>query len=218
MPKKRYTPLKTFILGVMNQIPKPLSGYELIAYANEWHYDHYIDATNASFYYILKQLKAESFIKESGTKQEGNRPEKKIYRLTNKGRKEFQEQIKFFLTKTQDIYFDIDSTMPFITLFGSSIGKEFILDSISKQIEKLKSMSKHVTTGEIIITSHFSFEFSPFNLLPLKHWKLHSEAEIKWLEIFKKMVESIDDFKEIFQKYVKKSLEISLEEEKSGKK
>ncbi|MFX0082597.1 MAG: PadR family transcriptional regulator [Candidatus Hodarchaeota archaeon] len=212
MPKKRFTSLKTFILGVMNQIPKPMSGYELITIANEWHYDHYINATNASFYYTLKQLEGEDFIKESGTKQEGNRPEKTIYRLTNKGRKEFQEQMKFFLAEIQEIYYDIDSTMPFITLFGSIIGKKFILDSINTQIEKIRAMFDHADEGEKIVTSHFSYEFSPFNILPLKHWKLHAEAELKWLEIFKELVESIDDFKQIYQKFIEKSLEISQEE------
>jgi len=84
MPKKRYTPLKTFILGVMNTIPKPMSGYELISLAKEWRYDHYIKATNASFYYILNQLERDRFIKEVGSKQEGNRPEQIIYRLLNR--------------------------------------------------------------------------------------------------------------------------------------
>jgi len=209
MPKKRFTSLKTFILGVLNQIPKPMSGYELITIANEWHYDHYINATNASFYYTLKQLEGEGCIKESGTKQEGNRPEKTIYRLTNKGRKEFQEQMKFFLTEIQEIYYDIDSTMPFITLFGSIIGKNFILNSINKQIEKIRANFKHIDEGKEIVMSHFSYEFSPFNILPLKHWKLHAEAELKWLETFKEMVESIDDFKEIYQKFVEKSIKLS---------
>jgi DNA-binding PadR family transcriptional regulator len=209
MPMKRFTSLKMFILGVMNQIPKPMSGYELINYANEWYYDHYIKATNASFYYALKQLAREEFIKESGTKQEGNRPEKTIFRLTNKGRKEFQEHMKYFLTETQEIYYDIDSTMPFMTLFGSILGKKFILDSICKQIERIRTKLEHIDEGEKIVTSHFSFEFSPFNILPLKHWKIHAEAEIKWLESFKEIVETIDDFKEIYQKYIKKSLDVS---------
>ena len=212
MPKKRFTSLKTFILGVMNQIPKPMSGYELITYANEWHYDHYIKATNASFYYALKQLEGEGFVKEIGTKQEGNRPEQTIYKMTNKGKKEFQEQMKFFLTEIQDKFYDIDATMPFIALFGSLVGKKLLLDSIDRQIEKIKANFKHADEGEILISSHFSYEFSPFNILPLKHWKLHAEAEIKWLLILKEMIESIDDFKGNFQKYVKKSLELSQEE------
>ncbi|MFX1428084.1 MAG: PadR family transcriptional regulator, partial [Promethearchaeota archaeon] len=204
--------LKTFILGVMNQIPKPMSGYELITIANEWHYDHYIKATNASFYYTLKQLEREGFLKESGTKQEGKRPEKTIYRLTTKGKKEFQEQMKYFLTESQDTYYNIDSTMPFITLFGSNVGKDFLLDSINKQIEQIKLMFQHADEGEKIVSSHFSYEFSPFNILPLKHWRLHAEAEIKWLEMFQETVESIGDFKEKFQEYVKKSIELSREE------
>ena len=109
MPKKRFTSLKTFILGVMNQIPKPISGYELITIANEWHYDHYINATNASFYYTLKQLEKEGLIKESGTKQEGGRPEKTIYRLTNKGNKEFQEQSVRFTNLSAEAFEKLES-------------------------------------------------------------------------------------------------------------
>jgi len=215
MPKKRFTPLKAFILGVMNQIPKPISGYELISIANQWHYDHYINGTNASFYYILKQLEGEGFIRETGTKQEGNRPEKTIYNLTSKGRKEFHEQMKYFLTEIQDIYYDIDAIMPFITLFGSSINKKFLLDAINKKVYEIKEKLKHADEGEKIVTSHFSYEFSPFNILPLKHWKLHSEAEIKWLEIFKEMVDSIPDFKKLYQNFVKKSIKLSQEEQKN---
>ena len=99
MPKKRYTPLKTFILGVMNTIPKPMSGYELISLAKEWRYDHYIKAKQASFYYTLKQLEKDEFVKEVGSKQEGNRPEQIIYTLLNKGKKEFQAQVSYFLSE-----------------------------------------------------------------------------------------------------------------------
>ncbi|MFW9988113.1 MAG: PadR family transcriptional regulator [Candidatus Odinarchaeota archaeon] len=215
MPRKRFTPLKTFILGVMNTIPKPMSGYELISIANEWYYDHYINATNASFYYALKQLQREDFIRESGTWQEGNRPEKKIFRLTSKGRKEFFEQMKHFLMESQDFYFDIDATMPFITLFGSNIDREFFFDTIDNKIVKLKESLKHAEEGEKTVTSHFSYKYNPFNILPLKHWKLHCEAEIKWLEFFKERVESITDFKELFQNFVKKSIELNQEEKKN---
>lgn len=212
MPKKRFTPLKTFILGVMNQIPKPMSGYELITYANDWHYNHYIKATNASFYYTLRQLEGDNFIKEIGKKQEGNRPEQKIYRLTNKGKKEFQEQMKFFLIEIQDIYHEIDATMPFIALFGSLQGKKILLDSVNTQIKKIKTQFNVANEGEKTVTGHFSYEFSPFNILPIKHWKLHAEAEIKWLEILKDMIDSIDDFKENFQRYIKKSFIVSKEQ------
>lgn len=204
MPKKRYTSLKTFILGVMNTIPKPMSGYELISFAKQWRYDHYIRATKASFYYTLKQLEGDGLIKEAGSKQEGNRPEQNIYKLLNKGKKEFQEQISYFLNHLQETYFDIDAATPFIILFGMAKGKHFILDSLDKQIKERKKLFKHADEGEQFVKSNYLYELSPFYILPLKHWRLHNEAEIRWLEFFKEMVEGIDDFKEQYNKIIKR--------------
>ena len=209
MPRKKYTPLKTFILGVMNTVIKPMSGYELISYAKEWRYDHYIKSTNASFYYVLKQLERDGFIKEVGSKQEGNRPEQTIYQLLNKGRKEFKEQIAYFLGKTQEFYFDIDAATLFILLFGASKGKQYILDSINKQIEKRKELIKHADEGEQLLKSHSLFELNKFYILPLKHWRFHNDAEIKWLEYFKELVENIDDFKTQYDKVIKAAISMA---------
>jgi len=206
MPKKRFTPLKTFILGVMKTIPKAMSGYELITIAKEWNYDHYINATNASFYYTLNQLQEEESIKEIGFKQEGNRPEQKIYRLLNKGKNEFQEQMKFFLNQVQDIFFDLDSATPFILLYGSIIGKKELLKSINKQIEERKKLFGHANEGEKFVKSHFLFDINPFLILPLKHWRFHNEAEIKWLETFKEMVENIGDFNKNYSESIKRAM------------
>lgn len=205
MPKKRYTPIKAFILGVMNTIPKPMSGYELISFAKEWRYDHYIKATNASFYYSLKQLEKEDFIKEIGSKQKGNRPEQTIYKLLNKGKKELHAQISYFLSQVKEFYFEIDAITPFILLYGATNGKQQIIEFINTQIEKRKKMFKHADEGEQLVQSHYLYDLSPFYILPLKHWRLHNEAELKWLEYFKKMVEDIDDFREQYSKTIKRA-------------
>ena len=71
--------------------------------------------------------------------------------------------------------------------------------------ERLK-MLKHADDGEQFVKSHFLYELSPFSILPLKHWRLHNEAEINWLENFKEMVETIDDFKEQYNKMIKRAI------------
>ncbi|MFW9936332.1 MAG: PadR family transcriptional regulator [Candidatus Thorarchaeota archaeon] len=207
MPKKRFTPLKVFILGVMKTIPRPMSGYELITIAKEWRYDHYIKATNASFYYTLNQLQEDQFIKEIGSKQEGNRPEQKVYRLLNKGKKEFQQQMSFFLNQVQDVFFDLDSATPFILLYGSIVGKKELLRSINIQIEERKKLFIHADEGEKYVKSHFLFDVDPFLILPLNHWRLHNEAEIKWLEDFKRMVENIEDFNKNYIESINRAID-----------
>ncbi len=188
----------------MSTIPKPMSGYELISLAKEWRYDHYIKATNASFYYTLKQLEGDELVKEVGSKQEGNRPEQITYKLLNKGKKEFQEQISYYLNQVQEIYFDIDAATPFILLFGMVKGKQFILDSIDKQINERKNIFQHADEGEKLVKSHYLYNLSPFYILPLKHWRFHNEAEIKWLEYFREIVEKIGNFGEQYNKIIKK--------------
>jgi len=195
MPKKRFTPLKTFILGVMNTYnEKNMSGYELIKLSREWRYDHYIKSTKASFYYALKQLERENCIKVIGSKRSKNRPDQTIYKLTPKGRKEFNEQMIVFLKQNQDFFFDIDSTTPFILLFGAinKDGKEVILDCIKNQINYRKSLYNQFEEGEKFIKSNENFDLLPFMILALQHSEFHNDAEIKWLEAFYKMVDGID--------------------------
>jgi len=189
MPKKRFTPLKAFILGVLNTYNQNMSGYDLIRIAKEWNYDHYIKATKASFYYTLSQLEDEKLIKEVGSKQTENRPEQTIYQLLPKGRKEFIEQMDYFLETSQDYYFDLDAVSPFLALYGILKKKTEILDSLMRQIKSRKDLLKHLEEGSDLVKQHYLFDVNPFMILPLEHFKVHNEVEIKWLENFYKMVE-----------------------------
>jgi len=173
---------------------KEISGYELIKLSREWRYDHYIKSTKASFYYALKQLERENCIKEIGSKKSVNRPDQTVYKLLPKGRKEFQEQMTALLNHNQELFFNIDSTTPFILLFGvfKKDGKQVILDSIEKQINYRKTLYDQIEEGENFIENNENFDVLPFMILPLKHSKYHNDAEIKWLEAFYKMVDSVD--------------------------
>ncbi len=210
MPKKRFTPLKSFILGVLITYNQDMSGYELIKIAKEWRFDHYIKATKASFYYTIKKLQDDGFIKEIGSKQKENRPEQTIYKLQPKGRNEFVEHLTYFLDSTQKFYYDMDVITPFISFFGVLKKKEFILNSIKKQINVRKDLFKNFEDGKKLVRSHYLYKVNPFMILPLEHSKLQNEAEIKWLEIFHEMVDKID-----FEANAKEIMKRRMEMEKN---
>ena len=203
MPKKRYTPLKTFILGVFTTFNKEMSGYELIKIAEEWRYDHYINATNASFYYTLKKLENGGFIEEKETFKEGNRPEQTIYKLKPKGRQEFEKQMQYYINKPEDFYFDLDVITPFILLFGFSKGKDYIIDSLTNQIKKREKFNEKIQAGKKYVQLHEFFNLNPFTILPLEHFELHNQVEIQWLKKFQEMIKNTDfeaNIKEIIKK------------------
>jgi DNA-binding PadR family transcriptional regulator len=187
-------PLEVFILGVFNTFyNQPLSGYELIKIAKEWRFTHYIEASsNASFYYTLKKFKKKGFIEEVGSEQDENRPEKTIYKLLPKGEQEFFKQMSHYLHESEEFYFNIDATTPFILLYGAEKGKEALIEALEKQIQKRSEMFKRIKEGKNYVKSHDLFDLNPFTILALEHYKFHNEAEIKWLEHFKKMVEGVD--------------------------
>jgi len=198
MPRKKYTPLRTYILGVLNTFNKPMSGYELITIAKEWRFDHYIKAaSHASFYYTLNRLEKNGLIKKVGSRQKEKRPEQTIFQLLPKGREAFIEHMDYFLCETQKFYFDIDVTTPFILLFGFYKGKEFILNGIKKQMQKREKIFDVIEEGKEYLESHPSFELNPFLSLSLEHYKIHNQAEIRWLKEFYKMVEDTDFIKNI---------------------
>jgi len=211
VPKKRFTPLKTFILGVLNTYNQDMSGYELIKIAKEWRFDHYIKATKASFYYTIRKLTDDGFIKEIGSKQKENRPEQTLYKLQPKGRNEFVEHLTYFLNSPQKFYYDMDVITPFISIFGILKKKKFILNSIKKQIDIRKDNLKNFEDGKKLVKGHYLFDLNPFMILPLEHYKLQNESEIKWLKIFYEMVDKTD-FEANAKEIMKRRMEMEKKE------
>ncbi len=192
MPKKKFTPLKTFILGVFVTYDKEMSGYDLIKVAKEWRYDHYIESTKSSFYYTLGKLDKENLIRQVRYKQEGNRPEQSVYKLTSQGKKEFFTQMTHYLNEIQDFYFNLDCVTPFVLIFGFLKDKKFLLNSIKTQIETRENLKVKITDGKRLVQSHELFDVNPFMILALEHFKLHNNAELAWLKQFYKMVDKTD--------------------------
>jgi DNA-binding PadR family transcriptional regulator len=211
MSRKKYTPLKIFILGVFATYNKPMSGYDLIKVAQEWRFDHYIKASSkASFYYSLTSLEKENLVEELGSKQEGNRPEQTIYQLLPIGREVFIEQMDHYLRKVEPFYFDMDVIVPFVLLIGFQRGKDFILEALTKQIKQREEKFKMIDEGMEYATSRPSYQFNPFQTLALDHYRLHNQAEIDWLRKFYNMVEKTD-----FEKNIKNIAAQSKEKRKT---
>lgn len=175
-----------------------MSGYDLITTAKQWRFDHYIKAASpASFYYTLEKLTKMGFIKEVGSKQKGNRPEQTIFQLLPEGREAFIDHMTHFLTELQHFYFENDTTIPFILLFGFLKGKEFILKALKNQIEEREKIFDKIAEGRAYVDSYPLSDLNPFLTLALHHYKLHNQAEIDWLKVFYQMVEETDFQKNI---------------------
>lgn len=83
--------VRTQCLGLLMR--GPASGYELKKRIEDGPFCHFLEASFAAIYPALSRLTHEGFVTVSA-QQQANRPDKKIYAITENGRKAFLETIE----------------------------------------------------------------------------------------------------------------------------
>src|SRR5687767_1706938 len=75
---------RLFVLGVLND--RDAHGYEIKEVARERRLEKWSDIGYGSIYHALGGLEREGLIRESAVEQEGGRPPRSVYRITDAGR------------------------------------------------------------------------------------------------------------------------------------
>ena len=134
----------------------------------------------ANLYYHLNKMVKEGLI-AGKTAQEGARPKKKVYQITDKGKKEFAE----CLVKAQFEFLQFEFLFDGVLYFREHINEKEISAVIDKKIDilenlihELKNHQKHTLESSspqsnLYITSIFS------------HHLLHYQAELTWYQELK---------------------------------
>src|SRR5262252_2075083 len=65
---------------------KPMHPYEMQRLIREWHKDEFLDLKRGSLYHAIERLRQHQCIEVVETVREGRRPERTVYRLTERGR------------------------------------------------------------------------------------------------------------------------------------
>ena len=123
--------LKVVLLGLLKK--RPRHGYEIKNIIKK-ELEPLTNVTLTSIYYTLKNLEKQQLVK-SEKSREGRRPEKRVYRITDKGKKEAENLLlKNFLTLERP-FFDIDIALYFL--------EELPPEKIKRHMEKrIKGLEK----------------------------------------------------------------------------
>jgi DNA-binding PadR family transcriptional regulator len=87
---------RVLLLGVLRD--GPMHGYAIKQKLAEWHMDFWADVKVGSIYAGLKRLVGDGLLKEVGASQEGNRPVRMTYEITEAGREELRRLLRAFWT------------------------------------------------------------------------------------------------------------------------
>jgi DNA-binding PadR family transcriptional regulator len=159
------------ILGVLRD--RPLHGYE-IKHIIE---DHMGDWTNIAFgsiYFALKKLSEEEFVEKAGVEQEGGRPSRTIYQITEAGRAEFLRLLREVWAEVERHYYAIDIGLAFAGALPSDEVKGYLEGRIAQLEEILPHLAEH--KAEIL-----AMEDVPRRAAAVfEHSAVHFEAELAW--------------------------------------
>ncbi len=163
-----------YLLGLLIRYG-PQHGYSLKQYISEGIAD-FSKIKLPTIYYNLNRLLENGYVTAS-VDREGNRPEKTIYAITEKGRNYFSTLLGEILREEFQTEFNLDGVLYFYQLGDM----EYILNSLKCRRKELTEQSRSLTRHreKVIqgVPNHAKFLTEAI----FNHHLYHLEAEHKWL-------------------------------------
>lgn len=174
--------IRLVLLGVLCM--KPMHGYE-IKHIIEDHMGDWTDIKFGSIYFSLSKLAEENNIEVVEESRQGNRPSRTIYRITDKGRQEYQKLLRKLFTSNNRTLYSLDIGIFFIKDLPKEEAVKYLDDQIKKTARALEYLRSHsdqlknnpeVPKQASIITDHS---------------QKHTEAEYNWLIEARKQLDEL---------------------------
>ena len=113
-----------------------------------------------SIYYPLQKMEEAGLIEKETGQQQGRFPQRYIYSITAKGKKQFEELVSKSFISVERPYFEMDLSLYFLPLIDQALAKKglrtrlVILKKIRKDLLVLQKKHSQVTKPLALILSH----------------------------------------------------------------
>jgi DNA-binding PadR family transcriptional regulator len=160
------------ILGFLRG--RPQYGYE-IKQLIEHVMGDWTDIAFGSIYYALGKLADEGFIEKVGIEQEGGRPSRTVYQITDAGREEFLCLLREVWDSVERQTFDFDIGLSFMSVLPIEEVKGYL----QKRVTHLERILQYLDVHQ---AEELADEHVPNRLVSavFDHHRLHLRAELDW--------------------------------------
>jgi DNA-binding PadR family transcriptional regulator len=160
------------ILGFLRR--RPLYGYEIKHMIEQVMCD-WTNIAFGSIYFALRKLAEEGFIEKVGTEQEGSRPSRTVYQITDAGRGEFLRLLREVWGDVEKHYFTFDIGLSFV----SALPIEEVKDLLRKRVKHLEHVAQYLDAHQ---AEQLANEYVPSHLVAavFDHHRAHLNAELDW--------------------------------------
>ncbi len=165
--------VRLVILGLLRE--RPLYGYE-IKQIIEDHMNDWTSIAFGSIYFALDKLAEEGFIQKMDVEQQGKRPSRTVYQISEDGRKEFLRLLRENWQNEERQYYALDICLFFL----ESLPHQEVMHYLQSRKAGLQEALKH-------IESHRAEQLARPEVPPparaiFDHTLYHVRAEAAWLD------------------------------------
>ena len=164
-----------YILGLLRRCG-PQHGYQIKKTIAEQLAD-FTQIKLPTIYYHLEKMQKDGLL-AAGSEKPGNRPEKTVYSITDKGMKAFQKMLTNMLEYDYRPTFPADS----VFYFSEHLETSTIVKSLRAYIEKLKGIIRHIENHQGETIKHVPDEMQTMVDIIFSHHLLHYQAELEWAD------------------------------------
>jgi DNA-binding PadR family transcriptional regulator len=173
--------VKLVILGLLRE--RPLYGYEIKQIIEE-HMGDWTSIAFGSIYFALDKLAKEGFVEKVATEQEGNRPSRSVYQITDSGGSEFLHLLREVWQDVEREYFELDIGL----FFMNALPLQEVKGYLEARRKRLIITLEH-------IRSHREEQLEDANVPRLAaaifdHTIAHTQAELAWTEELVRKIEN----------------------------
>ncbi len=165
--------VRLVILGLLRE--RPLYGYEIKKLIQERMGD-WTAIAFGSIYFALAKLTAEGFIEKIAEEQEGRRPSRSVYQITEPGQKEFRRLLRQVWGGMERQYFTFDLGLFFMEALPAPEAREHLARRITALEKALAKLDRH----RLQTMTHP--QTPPLAEAIFEHTQVHLRAELDWLQ------------------------------------
>ena len=153
---------------------RPMHPYEMQRLIREWHKDEFLDLKRGSLYHAIAGVQRAGLIEAVETTREGRRPERTVYRLTERGEKEVYEWLRGLLAKPVRQPGQFFAALSFLPL----LSPESVLHELQQRILTLES---HIA-GLAVALREMTPKIGRLVLVEVEYERALREAEKAWVQ------------------------------------
>ncbi len=148
--------------------------YEMQRLIREWHKDEFLDLKRGSLYHAIERLKRTGSITPVETNREGRRPERTIYRLTERGEEEVYEWLRQLLAKPVREPGQFFAALSFLPLLPPK--------SVVQQLQQRLFALESEIAGLTAVLREMTPRIGRLVLVEVEYERAMREAEMAWVK------------------------------------